>query len=40
VACASDDELWAMRAGGRTALVAYVRERMVSHVATWDAAPD
>ena len=40
VACASDDELWAMRADGRAALVAYVRERMTSHVESWDAAPD
>ena len=40
VACASDDELWAMRADGRDALVAYVRERMTSHVESWDAAPD
>ncbi len=40
VACASDDELWAMRADGRTALVAYVRERMTSHVEFWDTTPD
>jgi starch phosphorylase len=35
VACASDEELWAMRADGRKALVAYVRERMTSHVEFW-----
>jgi starch phosphorylase len=29
-----------MRAAGRKALVAYVRERMASHVASWDAAAD
>jgi starch phosphorylase len=40
VACASDEELWTMRAAGRKALVAYVRERMASHVASWDAAAD
>jgi starch phosphorylase len=40
VARASDDELWAMRTDARKALVAYVRERMASHVASWDAAPD
>jgi starch phosphorylase len=40
MACASDDELWAMRAAGRKALVAYIRERMASHVASWDATPD
>jgi starch phosphorylase len=40
VAGASDDELWAMRTDARKALVAYVRERMASHVAFWDAAPD
>jgi starch phosphorylase len=40
MACASDEELWAMRAAGRKTLVAYVRERMASHVASWDAAPD
>ena len=40
VACASDEELWAMRADGRKALVAYVRERMTSHVEFWDTAPD
>ena len=40
VAGASDGELWAMRADGRKALVAYVRERMASHVASWGAAPD
>ena len=40
MACASDDELWAMRTEARKALVVYVRERMASHVASWDAAPD
>jgi starch phosphorylase len=40
VACASDDELWAMRGEARKALVAYVRERMTPHVAAWGAAPD
>jgi alpha-glucan phosphorylase-like protein len=40
VACASDEELWALRASGRAALVAYVRERMASHVAAWSASPD
>lgn len=40
LAGASDEELWAMRADGRTALVAYVRERMASQVASWDATPD
>ena len=40
VACASDEELWAMRADGRKALVAYVRERMTSHVEFWDTTPD
>ena len=32
--------LWALRADARKALVAYVRERMASHVAAWGAAPD
>jgi starch phosphorylase len=40
VACASDADLWAMRAAGRKALVAYVRERMASQVASWGAEPD
>ena len=40
VACASDEELWAMRADGRKALVAYVRERMISHIEVWDTAQD
>jgi starch phosphorylase len=40
VACASDEELWALRASGRAALVGYVRERMASHVAAWGASPD
>jgi starch phosphorylase len=40
VAGASDQELWAMRAAARKDLVAYVRKRMTSHVASWDAAPE
>jgi starch phosphorylase len=40
VARASDDDLWAMRACARKSLVAYVRERMTSHVASWDATPE
>ena len=40
VARASDEALWALRADARKALVAYVRERMASHVAAWGAAPD
>jgi starch phosphorylase len=40
VAGASDEELWDMRACARRALVAYVRDRMTSHVASWDATPD
>jgi starch phosphorylase len=40
VARASDEALWALRVDARTALVAYVRERMASHVAAWGAAPD
>jgi starch phosphorylase len=40
VAGASDDELWALRARGRQALVAYVRARMASHAAAWGAEPD
>ncbi|HWC02695.1 MAG TPA: alpha-glucan family phosphorylase [Methylomirabilota bacterium] len=40
VAGASDGDLWAMRAAGRKALVAYVRERMAVHAASWDAAPE
>ena len=40
VAAASDDELWAMRGCARKALVAYVRERMASQVASWHATPD
>ena len=37
---ASDEALWALRVEARKALVAYVRERMASHVAAWGAAPD
>ena len=40
VARASDEELWAMRSDGRKALIAYVRERMASQAASWDATPD
>ena len=40
VARASDEALWALRADARKALVAYVRERIASHVAAWGAAPD
>ena len=40
VARASDEALWALRVDARKALVAYVRERMASHVAAWGAAPD
>ncbi len=40
VARASDEDLWALRVDARKALVAYVRERIVPHVAAWGAAPD
>ena len=40
VARASDEDLWALRVAAHKALVAYVRERMASHVAAWGAAPD
>jgi starch phosphorylase len=40
LASAPDAELWAMRAAARKVLVAYVRERMASHVAAWDTEPD
>ena len=40
VARASDEDLWALRVDARKALVAYLRERMVPHVAAWGAAPD
>jgi starch phosphorylase len=39
MARASDQELWAMRTDARKALVAYLRERMTSQAAFWDATP-